>query len=83
MHGGPTRLQPWTETPETLATRGGPTPTSKERTRASCRPSPATSDHGCSDLDQLLLLLLQVDEDEPSLMAAAAAYSLLLPPGLV
>ena len=38
---------------------------------------------GCSDLDQLLLLLLQVDEDEPSLMAAAAAYSLLLPPGLV
>ena len=46
VHGGPTRLQPWTETPETLATRGGPTPTSKERTRASCRPSPATSDHG-------------------------------------
>ncbi|XP_044437770.1 uncharacterized protein [Triticum aestivum] len=26
VHGGPTRLQPWTETPESLATRGGPTP---------------------------------------------------------
>ncbi|KAM3242411.1 hypothetical protein ACQJBY_054834 [Aegilops geniculata] len=34
VHGGPTRLQPWTETPETLATRGGPTPQPPRKGRA-------------------------------------------------
>ncbi|XP_044414880.1 translation initiation factor IF-2 [Triticum aestivum] len=86
------RYHPWRSDPAAAMDRDARNPsypwrsdasTSKERTRAGCRPSPATSDHGCSDLDQLLLLLLQVDEDEPSHMAATAAYSLLLPPGLV
>nr|XP_040244175.1 uncharacterized protein LOC120963565 [Aegilops tauschii subsp. strangulata] len=34
VHGGPTRLQPWTETPESLATRGGPTPQPPRKGRA-------------------------------------------------
>ena len=34
VHGGPTRLQPWTETPETLATRGGSTPQPPRKGRA-------------------------------------------------
>ncbi|KAM3393258.1 hypothetical protein ACQJBY_014112 [Aegilops geniculata] len=34
VHGGPTRLQTWTETPESLSTRGGPTPQPPRKGRA-------------------------------------------------